>query len=322
MDEELNATIAGCVAAHRRLDATIASLDDEMVGGASRLPGWTVGHVLTHLARNADSHGRMLDAALSGTAVEQYPGGSEQRTGEIEAGAARSSDELRADVRSTTAALEAAWRRMTTRGWNGHGLARWVEWPCRWLPFHRWREVELHHVDLGLGYGPGDWPSEYVDRELLLALATVPDRVGADARAAALAWLVGRAGQPDLALTTWQDHDRSAPRRLLEDPRVVTVFRSRLRREAPGYEEEAQRTVELARSMPGFVEIKTFHAEDGERVSLVTFASADAHAAWRAHPEHRVAQRRGRAEFYDEYLIQVCRVAAERSFDRNDQEAR
>ena len=30
------------------------------------------------------------------------------------------------------------------------------------LPFLRWREVEVHRVDLGLGYEPADWPAEYV----------------------------------------------------------------------------------------------------------------------------------------------------------------
>jgi heme-degrading monooxygenase HmoA len=72
--------------------------------------------------------------------------------------------------------------------------------------------------------------------------------------------------------------------------------------------------IELAEKMPGFGEVKTFTAEDCERVSLVSFASPEDHAAWRAHPDHRVAQRRGRDELYDEYLIQVCRVVAERAF--------
>jgi heme-degrading monooxygenase HmoA len=74
--------------------------------------------------------------------------------------------------------------------------------------------------------------------------------------------------------------------------------------------------VELAQKMPGFDEVKTFTAEDGERVSLVSFATPEDHAAWRAHPEHRVAQRRGRDELYDQYLIQVCRVVDERAFSR------
>ena len=58
--------------------------------------------------------------------------------------------------------------------------------------------------------------------------------------------------------------------------------------------------------MPGFVSIKTFAADDGERISIVEFDSEAAHGAWRNHPEHREAQRLGRERFYDEFQIQVC----------------
>ena len=37
-----------------RLLATAGALTGAQVAGPSRLPGWTRGHVLTHLARNAD----------------------------------------------------------------------------------------------------------------------------------------------------------------------------------------------------------------------------------------------------------------------------
>jgi heme-degrading monooxygenase HmoA len=69
-----------------------------------------------------------------------------------------------------------------------------------------------------------------------------------------------------------------------------------------------------ARSMPGFVDFKSFVADDGERVSIVHFDSPESHAAWRDHPEHRVAQRRGRDEWYAEYHIQVCELRFEHSF--------
>ncbi len=103
------------------------------------------------------------------------------------------------------------------------------------------------------------------------------------------------------------------------EPRVVTVFRSRLRGEHEHeYSEMAARMEAIASAMPGFVEIKGFTAEDGERVSLVTFASMRAHEAWRDHPEHRAAQRMGRDLFYSEYRIVVCEEIAERSFVRDD----
>ena len=98
---------------------------------------------------------------------------------------------------------------------------------------------------------------------------------------------------------------------------VLTVFRSRLRPEsADEYHRTAERMEQLARAMPGFVEIKAFHADDGERVSLVTFSSPEAHQAWREHPEHRAAQQRGREAFYASYDIAVCTVEHERHFAR------
>jgi maleylpyruvate isomerase len=56
----LNRQVEGLAASHQRLLSTLDPMDgegltDEMVNRPSRLPDWTVGHVLAHLARNADS---------------------------------------------------------------------------------------------------------------------------------------------------------------------------------------------------------------------------------------------------------------------------
>ena len=86
---------------------------------------------------------------------------------------------------------------------------------------------------------------------------------------------------------------------------VVTIFRNRLRGDAqPAYAEELEVVVALARALPGFVETKTFTADDGERCTVVTFADEASHATWRAHPRHRQAQRRA-PEFYDAWSIAV-----------------
>ena len=96
---------------------------------------------------------------------------------------------------------------------------------------------------------------------------------------------------------------------------IVVVFRSRLNAGVDAeYEPEATRMVELASSMPGFCSIKTFTAEDGERVSVIEFESLAAEQAWRDHPEHRKAQARGRNEFYAGYRIQVCELMGERTY--------
>lgn len=102
------------------------------------------------------------------------------------------------------------------------------------------------------------------------------------------------------------------------DTHVVTIFRNRLR---TGAEEEygalAPHISDLARAMDGYIDSKTFVAPDGERVTVVTFANQQTHDAWRDHPEHRDAQRRGVEEFYADYSIQVATVTYSNHFSTN-----
>ncbi len=93
---------------------------------------------------------------------------------------------------------------------------------------------------------------------------------------------------------------------------IVTVFRSRVRPEAQEeYLQWAGRMAALAKTMPGYIAHKGFTAEDGERVTIVEFESEEAQRAWRLHPEHAVAQKKGRQEFYSEYRLQICSVLRE-----------
>jgi heme-degrading monooxygenase HmoA len=97
---------------------------------------------------------------------------------------------------------------------------------------------------------------------------------------------------------------------------VVTVFRSRLRSDAHAYPEHAARMSERARTMPGYVEHKTFTADDGERVTLVTFADRASHDAWARDPQHREAQGAGVADYYEDYSIAVGEVDRARAWRR------
>ena len=96
------------------------------------------------------------------------------------------------------------------------------------------------------------------------------------------------------------------PTKPLAEGQMVTVFRSRRRDGAEAaYRDASEAMQAAARTIPGFIDFKTFTAEDGEHVSLVTFASLESHRVWRNDQRHRQAQRQGREEFYDEYSIQV-----------------
>ena len=96
---------------------------------------------------------------------------------------------------------------------------------------------------------------------------------------------------------------------------ILTVFRSRVKPEAQEeYKSWAARLAETARLMPGYLSHKGFVAEDGERVTIVEFESAEALRAWSVHPEHLEAKKKGQAAFYSEYRVLVCAVERESRF--------
>jgi len=100
---------------------------------------------------------------------------------------------------------------------------------------------------------------------------------------------------------------------------TIIVFRSRLRPEAGAdYAKTADAMLAKARSMPGFVEFKQFRADDGERLSLIRWESAETLRAWAEDPEHVDAQRRGRERWYTAYAIDVAEVVRTSRFARGE----
>lgn len=182
-----------CRAGHERWLVSLRGLDDSQARRPSRLPGWSVGHLITHLARNADAHARRLDGALRGEDVPKYPGGPAQRESEIAAGAGRSARDLVADLEHSQQELDQLFTRCSAAGWPGRELLGGGDYPATASPAHRLRETEMHHVDLGMGYEPEDWPAEYVAWDLRCFLDTVPDRLRRPGeRSTFLFWLAGR----------------------------------------------------------------------------------------------------------------------------------
>jgi uncharacterized protein (TIGR03083 family) len=88
------------------------------------------------------------------------------READIEAGADRSAIELRDDLTTTCQRLEDAWRNLDDDRWTGTVVVTPGARPVRELVFRRLREVEVHHVDLDLGYTTSSWPPFYVEGEL------------------------------------------------------------------------------------------------------------------------------------------------------------
>ncbi len=201
---------------------TVADLDPAAVSGPSLLPGWTAGHVLTHIARNADAYTNLLTWARTGVETPPYAT-PEARADGIEAGAARPLREQLEDLRAAHERFADAGAAMTAEAWTfvlpplGQSAAV--------VPWARLREVEVHHVDLGARYTPADWSDAFalrllreiitnagdqwpamelrpfgIDHALKLGTADNPPVIAGPTRSMA-AWLAGRADGSDLTVS-------------------------------------------------------------------------------------------------------------------------
>lgn len=114
----------------------------------SLIDGWTLGHVVSHLSRNADALRNVLDGAEHGEQRPLYTS-REERDAEIEAGARLDTESIARDFEQTTrfftekilAAPDDVWTApIDLRGPTTADTLLWA----------RLAELEFHHHDLGV----------------------------------------------------------------------------------------------------------------------------------------------------------------------------
>jgi maleylpyruvate isomerase len=145
----------------RRLQDAVDALPGEAVTEASALPGWTRGHLLTHLARNADALVNLLTWARTGVPTPMYAS-PDQRATDIEAGAGRPLAEQRTDLRESAARFRKAAQALSAGAWSAmvvSGQGRDI--PASQVPWLRAREVWIHLVDLDVGVGMDILPPDF-----------------------------------------------------------------------------------------------------------------------------------------------------------------
>jgi maleylpyruvate isomerase len=209
-------------AATERLLRTAEGLDPLTVGKPSALPGWTVGHVLTHVARNADAYTNLLTGARTGEEIPGYASPQARIEG-IEAGAGRPLREQIVDLREAHERFADAAAAMPAEAWTVHLPSTGQSAAA--VPWARLREVEVHHVDLGAEYSPADWSDAFalrllrevaggfdpaqlrlvlrpygIDHPILLGGDPDAPVVGGPTRSIA-AWLTGRGDGADLTVS-------------------------------------------------------------------------------------------------------------------------
>lgn len=171
-----DATMGWLTAGEQRCRELVDQLTDADAAAPSRLPGWTRAHLVTHLARNADALVNLLTWARTGVPTPMYASAA-QRGADIDAGAGRGADELRADLAGAAGRLADAVRVMPDDAWSATvrtGQGREV--PADQVLWLRVREVWVHQADLDLGGTLADLPGPLTDALLDEVTATFTGR--------------------------------------------------------------------------------------------------------------------------------------------------
>ncbi|WP_256069554.1 MULTISPECIES: maleylpyruvate isomerase family mycothiol-dependent enzyme [unclassified Streptomyces] len=142
-----------------RLRKLLGGLTDEAVREPSALPGWTRGHVLSHIEGVGLALARQARYAPRGRLIDVYDGGRPARDAAIEAGHRRDAAALRAALTDALDEVEASWSAVGPDDWqrpvryrDGVLLDAGLAW---------WRELEIHTADTLLGPGVSDWSQPF-----------------------------------------------------------------------------------------------------------------------------------------------------------------
>ncbi len=183
-----------CRTSHRRLAAGLTPLTDADVQRPSLLPGYSRGHLITHIANKAKAHARLFEGAVMGETRSVHPAGYDPDRA-ASAGAHRSAPELRADLRESFELLEARWDELDEVQWQRQAIMMAGPRTLAEVVGQHLRNVEVHHVDLDIAYRPADWPAVFVAAELTKRLRQLPERAD---HPDLLAWLLNRGLAPQL----------------------------------------------------------------------------------------------------------------------------
>lgn len=186
--------------------AAVAALPAAGLAEPSLLPGWSRGHLLAHLSRNADSLVNLLTWAATGEEVPQYAS-QEARDRDIDAGAGRPLGAHLDDLRASAERLDKAVAALPPAGWAAQVAMRsGLVVAAAEIPWRRLIEVRLHHVDLGAGYTTADLPAAFAARELAVLADGLSGHEGVAAvrlrdTSSGAEWVIGAAAEPELTVS-------------------------------------------------------------------------------------------------------------------------
>ncbi|PGS48682.1 antibiotic biosynthesis monooxygenase [Bacillus sp. AFS041924] len=99
-----------------------------------------------------------------------------------------------------------------------------------------------------------------------------------------------------------------------EPPYYAVIFCSKRTDGDNGYGKMSDKMVELASNQEGFLGVES--ARDHEMGITVSYwKSLDAIKSWKEHAAHKIAQDRGKKDWYESFALRVCKVERDNVFE-------
>jgi len=99
-----------------------------------------------------------------------------------------------------------------------------------------------------------------------------------------------------------------------EPPYYAVIFVSQRTEGDKGYGKMADKMVELASQQKGFLGVESAR-DEGLGITVSYWDSLEAIKDWKENSAHRVAQDRGKTEWYKNFSLRVCKVERDKFFE-------
>jgi heme-degrading monooxygenase HmoA len=103
-----------------------------------------------------------------------------------------------------------------------------------------------------------------------------------------------------------------------EPPYYAVIFTSQRTEGDNGYEQMGERMFELTSQQPGFLGAESVRDQDGFGITVSYWESLESIRNWKENLEHKVAQDRGKAVWYERFMTRVCKIERDTYFEKND----
>ncbi len=97
-------------------------------------------------------------------------------------------------------------------------------------------------------------------------------------------------------------------------PYYAVIFTSERTETDDGYDEMAEKMVELAAQQEGYLGVESARNETGITVSY--WKNLDSIKKWKQQTDHLVAQQYGRQKWYNAYKTRICLVERDYGFEK------